>query len=76
MEPLKIRIEFSVHTRSDLILSHLTDWGCEVVPSDKSDRIFIVVISRISKLRGIKHELATWERNGDLTWSEEAEGSN
>jgi len=73
MKPVKIRIEFGVHVKRDLILDHLTDWGCEVVPSGESDRIFTIVVFR--RPGAIKYELANWERKGDLTWSEEAEGS-
>jgi hypothetical protein len=76
MKPAKFRVEFGAHVEPGLILSHLTDWGCEVVPRGGSDRTFTVVVSRISQLRGLKHELAIWERNGDLKWSEEAENSN
>ena len=79
MKPVKFRIEFGVHVvpwTMDLLLAHLRDWGCEVVPSGESDRSFTVVVSRISRLRGIKHELATWEREGHLRWSEEGENSS
>ena len=71
MTPVKIRIEFGVHVKRDLILHHLTDWGCEVVSNGDSDRIFTVVVSRTSRLGRIEHELANWQLKGDLTWSEE-----
>jgi hypothetical protein len=76
MVPVRLRIEFAVHADPGLVLSHLTEWGCEVVPSSESDRIFTVVVRRISKLRGIKQELATWARRGEFQWSEEADGSS
>ena len=71
---VRIRIEFGAHVKQDLVLGHLADWGCEVVPSGESDRIFTIVVFR--RPDAIKHELAIWERKGDLTWSDEAKESN
>ena len=69
-----LRITFSLHIAETEITSMvygLGGYGNGNVLPGRSDRDFVVRISRMSKLPQLKHERTQWEIYGFVRWSAE-----